>query len=267
VKLHIVSDLHLEHDPDWRLPATEADVLILAGDIAPGLRGMGAFYKYGKPVLYVPGNHEYYGENLPGLAAAMRLYAKPAGISVLDNDEVVIDGVRFLGTTLWTDFELYGEPRRDQAFAYADKHLNDYITIRNGSGGWFTARQSAELHARAATWLAGKLDEPFPGTTVVITHHAPHPNSAHKRYNGHLLNGAFVSDLTRLMGKAALWIHGHTHDSFDYAVAGTRVIANPKGYVNENKEFRPDLVIEVPAASVAAAGRAQLASRDVPSPR
>jgi len=118
--------------------------------------------------------------------------------------------------------------------------------IRNGSGGWFTARQSAELHARAATWLAGKLDEPFPGTTVVITHHAPHPNSAHKRYNGHLLNGAFVSDLTRLMGKAALWIHGHTHDSFDYAVAGTRVIANPKGYVNENKAFDPSLVVTVP---------------------
>jgi len=247
VKLHVVSDLHLEHDPDWRLPPTDADVLVLAGDIAPGLRGMGAFFKFGKPVLYVPGNHEYYGENMSGLVAAMRLYSKPAGITVLDNEEVVVDGVRFLGATLWTDFELYGKNRRDQAIAYADTHLNDYITIRNGSGGWLTARQSAELHVRAVTWLASRLDEPFAGTTVVITHHAPHPNSAHERHRDNLLNGAFVSDLTRLMGKASLWIHGHTHDSFDYSVAGTRVLANPKGYGGENTSFRPDLVIEVPA--------------------
>lgn len=247
MKLHVVSDLHLEHDPDWRLPATEADVLVLAGDIAPGLRGLGAFFKHGKPVLYVPGNHEYYGENLPGLAAAMRLYAKPAGITLLEQDEVQIDGVRFLGATLWTDFALFGEARRDQAIAYADKHLNDYITIRNGHGGWLTARQSAELHATAVAWLAQKLEQPFAGSTVVITHHGPHPGSAHRRADGHLLNGAFVSDLTRLMGRAQLWIHGHVHHSFDYTVQDTRIVANPKGYGKENKSFVPDYVVEVPS--------------------
>lgn len=245
MKLHVVSDLHLEHDPNWRLPATDSDVLVLAGDIAPGLRGLGAFFKYGKPVLYIPGNHEYYGENLPGLGAAMRLYSKAAGITVLDRDEAVIGGVRFLGATLWTDFALFGAARRDQAIAYADKHLNDYITIRNGSGGWLTARQSADLHAAAAAWLEERLARPFSGPTVVITHHGPHPNSVHKRHDGHLMNGAFVSDLTRMMGRAALWIHGHVHNSFDYVVGGTRVIANPKGYGDENKAFVPALVIEV----------------------
>jgi predicted phosphodiesterase len=250
VKLHIVSDLHLEHDPDWRLPATDADILILAGDTGPGLRGLGAFFKYGKPVLYVPGNHEYYGENLPGLAAAMRLYAKPAGITILDGDEAVIDDVRFLGTTLWTDFCVLGAAKQSQAIAYADKHLNDYIAIRNGDGGWLTAQQSSVLHVRALNWLERKLAQPFAGTTVVVTHHAPHPNSIHERFAGHLLNGAFVSDLTRLMGKAPLWIHGHTHNCFDYTVQGTRVIANPKGYGDENKAFRPDLVVEVTGGEI-----------------
>ncbi len=249
MKLHVVSDLHLEHDPDWRLPATDADVLVLAGDIAPGLRGLGAFFKYGKPVLYVPGNHEYYGENLPGLGAAMRLYAKAAGITVLDRDEAVIGGVRFLGATLWTDFTLFGEGRRDQAIAYADKHLNDYITIRNGNGGWLTARQSAELHALSAAWLDERLAQPFRGPTVVITHHGPHPRSVHKRHDGHMMNGAFVSDLTRLMGRAGLWIHGHVHHSFDYSVGGTRIVANPKGYGGENKEFVPNLVLDLAEAA------------------
>lgn len=246
MKLHVVSDLHLEHDPNWRLPQTDADVLVLAGDIAPGLRGMGAFFKLGKPVLYVPGNHEYYGENVPGLLAAMRLYAKPSGITIVDNEEVVIDGVRFLGSTLWTDFALYGADKRDQSIAYADKHLNDYITIRNGQGGWLTARQTMDMHAKAVAWLGRKLAEPFDGTTVVITHHAPHPNSVHARFSGHLLNSAFVSNLTPLMGKAPLWIHGHTHNCFDYAVAGTRVVANPKGYGDENKAFDSAFVVTVP---------------------
>ena len=247
MKLHIVSDLHLEHDPDWRLPPTNADVIILAGDIAPGLRGMGAFFKSGKPVLYVPGNHEYYGETLAGLGTAMRLYARPAGITLLDNDEVVLGGVRFLGTTLWTDFLLFGAEMRDAAIAHADQNLNDFITIHNGNRGWLTARQSAELHATAVAWLERKLLEPFDGPTVVITHHAPHANSIHPRLSGRLLNGAFVSDLTRLMGKSSLWIHGHTHNCFDYSVEGTRVIANPKGYVDENSAFDPTLVIAIPA--------------------
>lgn len=247
MKLHIVSDLHFEHDPHWRLPATDADLLVLAGDIAPGLRGIGAFFKYGKPVLYVPGNHEFYGENMPGLLAALRLYAKPAQVTILHQDEIVIGGVRFLGATLWTDFAVQGAERRDQAIAYAEKHLNDYITIRNGKGGWLTARESAEMHGRDRAWLEARLAQPFAGPTVVVTHHAPHPLSIHRRFDGHLMTGAFASDLGQLMGRAALWVHGHTHDSFDYAVAGTRILANPKGYGGENKSFRPDLVIELPA--------------------
>lgn len=207
---------------------------------------MGAFYKAGKPVIYVPGNHEYYGENIPGQLAAMRLYAKPAGVTVLNNEEVVIGGVRFLGATLWTDFNVMGAAKRAEALEYAERHFNDYITIRNGSGGWLSAQETVDLHVKSAAWLERKLAEPFDGTTVVITHHAPHPRSVKPKHNGHLLTCAFASDLSRMMGKAALWIHGHTHHSFDYDVAGTRILANPKGYVDENQDFDPRLVVSVP---------------------
>lgn len=258
MKLQIVSDLHLEFDPGWRLPATDADVLILAGDIHPGLHGMTSFSRVGRPVIYVPGNHEFYGEHLDGLSAAMRLYSNTARIHVLNNNELVLDGVRFLGTTLWTDFRLFGTDRLEEALLAADGQMNDYISIRNGSG-FITPQHTLQLHLSAVEWLEKKLATPFHGPTVVITHHAPHPASQHPKYAGHILNSAFVSDLTRLMGKAELWIHGHIHWSLDYEVNGTRILCNPKGYRDENKNFRPDLVVDVepavPMKAAAAGGR------------
>lgn len=244
MKLHVLSDLHLECDPTWNPPDTDADVMILAGDIHPGLQGMSAFSRQGKPVLYVPGNHEFYGEQMDGLSAAMRLYSGTAKVTVLNNDEIVINGVRFLGTTLWTDFRLFGTAQLEAALLAADGHMNDYISIRNGSG-WLTPQHTLHLHLQAARWLEQKLSEPFAGPTVVITHHAPHPESCHPKYSGHILNAAFVSDLSRMLGKADLWVHGHIHWTLDYEVKGTRIVCNPKGYGNENKRFIPDLVIDV----------------------
>lgn len=260
MKLHIVSDLHLESDPRWRLPATDADVLILAGDIHPGLQGMTAFARQGKPVLYVPGNHEYYGEHMNGLAAAMRLYAGPSKITVLDTDAVEIGGVRFLGTTLWTDFRLFGTAHTEAALLTADGHMNDYISIRNGER-FLTPQQTLKLHLDAASWLEAQLDTPFDGPTVVITHHAPHPRSVHPKYAGHILNAAFVSDLSRMMGKADLWVHGHIHWSLDYEVNGTRIVCNPKGYGKENKNFKADLVIDLPVTKRQSMEKPQRAMR------
>ena len=244
MKLHIVSDLHLEFDPGWALPATDADVLVLAGDIHPGLKSMSAFTKVGKPVLFVPGNHEFYGEQMKGLTAAMRLYAGACHVTLLDCDQTVIRGVRFLGATLWTDFALNGANEVEAALQEADRHMNDYVSIRYGEG-WLTPLETVHAHRAARAWLEARLAEPFDGPTVVITHHAPHPGSIHPRYRGNALNPSFASDLDPLMGKARLWIHGHTHASSDYVVNGTRVICNPKGYRNENPDFQPRLVVEI----------------------
>lgn len=244
MRLHVLSDLHLEADPSFRPPVTRTDVLVLDGDIAPGTDGLAAFADCGIPVIYVPGNHEYYGADLETMQRRIRNYARDVGIHLLDRDEVVLKGVRFLGATLWTDFNLYGERNLAEVFEQSKREVLDFREIRYRDR-LLIPEDTIDFHHDAVRWLARKLAAPFAGPTVVVTHHAPHPGSVHPRWKDNLVNPAFVSDLTPLMGKAALWIHGHTHDSFDYKVGGTRVICNPKGYRNENRSFRPDLTVRV----------------------
>lgn len=139
----------------------------------------------------------------------------------------------------------------------AEARLLDHRAIRS-EGGMFSAADALQLHLEARNWLETKLDQPFDGPTVVVTHHGPHPGSIHPRYAGMLLNAGFVSDLTPLFGKARLWIHGHVHDSFDYVACGTRIVANPRGYALnrhaaqspehihwENHAFNPALTLKI----------------------
>ena len=173
---------------------------------------------------------------------------------MLDNDEVTIDGVRFLGTTLWTDFMLFGEgEKRAQAMQEAQRFMRDFSRIRVGEAAetLFTPAASVALFNINAAWLERRLAEPHAGATVVITHHAPSKTSIHPRFADSLLNACFVSDAERLVDgrRACLWIHGHTHDSFDYFVNGTRILCNPRGYakdgVNENPLFDPNFLVEI----------------------
>jgi len=244
MRLQVVSDLHLEVDPSFRLPSTAADLLLLDGDIAPGTAGLAAFAGSDIPIIYVPGNHEFYGFELEAMRGTLRDYATDAGIHLLDRSQLVLEGVRFLGTTLWTDFRLDGEERLPLAFSQSLRNVLDFrkIHLRDRL---LSPQDTVDFFQAEAGWLQARLEEPFAGPTVVITHHAPHPLSVHARWAGNPCNPAFVSDLTPLMGKAAFWIHGHTHDSFDYRVAGTRVICNPKGYRNENSAFDAALTVEI----------------------
>lgn len=249
MRLNILSDLHLSRGA-LPIPETDAEVVVLAGDIARPKEAIAWASGFAKPVLYVPGNHEFYGGSIEGTLAELRRLCAGTGIRVLDNDEVVLGGVRFLGTTLWTDFRLFGEgEQRAAAMREAQRFMRDFSVIRLG-GAPLTPAASAALFAQHAAWLAGKLAQPHAGPTVVITHHAPSRDSIHPRFADSLLNACFVSDAQELAGadRACLWIHGHTHDSFDYELKGTRVLCNPRGYakdgVNENPAFDPDLVVE-----------------------
>jgi len=259
--------LHLEHShrhPPFELPPAPADVVVLAGDIDNGTRAIDWAENTfpGSRVLYVPGNHEFYETELSEAAAALQERARSSqNVRVLDNEELIVDGVRFLGTTLWTDFALLGEELKETIFKEALKYVLDFRKIRMGNA-FLTPEQTVSLHQQALLFLQARLQRSFSGKTVVITHHAPHPSSVHPRWAGNLCNPAFVSDLSRLMGKSALWLHGHTHDSFDYQVNGTRVLANPMGYrisnwrdphstgrpvlvSVENARFNPALVVEI----------------------
>ena len=262
MKLQLGSDLHLEfaqrERPGTRLvdPAPDAELLVLAGDIHNGVRGIEAFADWPVPVLYVAGNHEFYDQTWEPAREQLRAACFGTAVRLLDQDVVEFDGVRVLGCTLWTDFQLTGEPVA-QAMATVERGLTDYRVIATRSGPLRAAQTLAD-HEASRKWLAAELARPWAGRTVVVTHHAPHPRSIHPRFTGHPMNPGFISDLTPLLHGADLWLHGHTHDSFDYRVAGCRVVANPAGYLLkrrgaaagaafelENARFDSRLVLEL----------------------
>lgn len=253
MKLNILSDLHLGFGAFDR-PENDADVVVLAGDISRPREAVAWALRFEKPVLYVLGNHEFYGSSIDAAADELKQLCAGTHVHVLDNREIVIGRVRFLGTTLWTDFELFGEgEKKAAAMTEARRLIRDFsrITFGESANGIFTPEDSVALFKRHAGWLDERLAVAHDGPTVVVTHHAPSRKSIHPRFVDSLLNACFVSDAERLIGanRAQLWIHGHTHDSFDYLVNGTRIVCNPRGYakagVNENPLFDPDLMIEV----------------------
>ena len=214
MKLNILSDLHLNFCGFDR-PENDADVVILAGDIARPREAVAWARHFDKPVLYVPGNHEFYGGSLDGVAAELERLSAGTCIRVLDNAEIVIGQVRFLGTTLWTDFELFGEGESRAAAMAQGRHLmRDFSRIRltEAADTVFSPDDSAALFERGARWLDARLDTAHEGPTVVITHHAPSRKSIHPRFAHSLLSACFVSDAERLLGGARvqLWVHGHT---------------------------------------------------------
>ena len=250
MKLNVLSDLHLSQG-ELPLPENDADLVILAGDLARPARAVAWASRIPKPVLYVPGNHEFYGGSIEGTVTELKRLCAGTRIRVLDCEEAVLGGVRFLGSTLWTDFMLGGAgAARDAAMREAERFMRDFSVVRIG-GTPFTPEASAGLFAQHAAWLEERLAAPHAGPTVVITHHAPSPRSIHPRFAGSPLNACFVSDAERLIDarRVQLWIHGHTHDSFDYRVGGTRVVCNSRGYardgINENASFDANLLLEI----------------------
>ncbi len=254
MKLLILSDLHLGFQ-GMEQPQVDADVVVLAGDIARPQEAVAWALGFERPVLYVPGNHEFYGSSIEETRQALQRLCAGTQVQLLDDRAVVIQGVRFLGSTLWTDFKLFGEgERRTEAIAQAQRFLRDFSRIRTvaaPAGAVLTPQDTADLFARHSAWLAQQLAQAHDGPTVVITHHAPSLGSIHPRFADSMLNACFVSPAEHLLDarRVALWIHGHTHDSFDYRLNGTRVVCNPRGYakdgVNENAAFNPLLTIEV----------------------
>jgi Icc-related predicted phosphoesterase len=247
MKLHILSDLHTEF-ADFSPPETGADVVILAGDIGAGLGGIewAARQFPDRPVIYVPGNHEFYGHDFTLVDELVK--QSPQNIHVLNNDAIVLNGVRFLGSTLWTDFRLNGASEAWYARQWAKRSMEDFAAIKLG-GRSFTPEVSVGLHDASRAWIASQLAIHFDGPSVVVTHHLPAAMSVAKRYENDPLNPAFASRLDDLIQKyqPVLWIHGHTHEPCDHELFGTRVICNPRGYPREEcgTAFNPGLVFEL----------------------
>lgn len=240
MRIRVLSDLHLEFAP-MPAPPVDCDVVVLAGDIHQGPNGLlWARRSFpATPVIYVPGNHEYYGHDWDALRPALAAQARALGIHLLDGGQCVLDGVRFLGCTLWTDFDLFGTARRDEAMAACRRALFDYRHIHAGAQ-LLHPEQTRQRHQHERDWLAAELLRPALGqwhATVVVTHMLPSERSTAERFKAQLTCAGFASGLDALVQQADVWIHGHTHDSCDYALGACRVVCNPRGYQHANRRF------------------------------
>lgn len=251
-----ISDLHLAKFEGWpagQIP--EADVAVVAGDVTEGLvEAVGWLGQHIRPhmrIVFVPGNHEYWG-TLHGRALEQgRIAAGVVGVDLLDGDAVVIEGVRFVGVTLWTNYSLFGETYREACELQARSDMADHRSIAWAKQPWerFRPHHAAMLHRQAVRDLEQLFRKPHDGPTVVVSHHAPHPNSLAKNDRAQLISAAYASNLSEAIGRWApdLWQHGHTHHAVDYQVGRTRILSNPRGYRSEwaTIGFQPLLVVEV----------------------
>jgi len=259
-KLLLLSDLHKEFDlacsSDQKgafrdIPDTKADLVILAGDIDLGVKGIEwakvQSQRLGLPVVYVMGNHEYYGHGYTRLLDEARELALKGDVHLLERDEVLLEGVRILGCTLWTDFGLRARTWSD-AKACEDR-LNDFRRIQIDSESMMNARYMMALHHQSRQWLAEQLARHPETPTVVVTHYAPHYRSLSTTFLSDPLSAGFVADCADLLAMPNLttWVHGHLHSVSDYEVDGTHVICNPRGYFPDHlvPAFLPGKVVSV----------------------
>jgi Icc-related predicted phosphoesterase len=272
VKIQLMSDLHLEVHPDYRpTPAPEADLLVLAGDVGSyqrgsrlagddfGLERFSPRHGWPTPVLYVPGNHEYDNLDFDDAHERLRAACERLEITWLERESLALGGVRFVGTTLWADFEALVTDvdraagaaqvakKREKSFRAANFYLQKTGTTRGGQP-WL-AQGWREQGLACIDWLRRALAVPFDGPTVAVTHFAPTLHSADPRYGLVPGTAAFCNSLDELLPAVDLWIHGHLHRQQDQLVHGCRIVANTLGYAakGEQEGFREQFMLAVPA--------------------
>lgn len=279
MKIQLLSDLHLEAEPDFKpTPAPGTDLLVLAGDIGSyqngsqlsdhdfGLARFSPRHGWPTPVLFVPGNHEYDRQDFDLAHERLRETCARLGIRLLEREVVTAaellgpsaPPVRFIGTTLWSDFDALNPAAqsaggtltqalqaRDKAFRAANFYLRKTETVRSGQA--MLAEQIREQALVCQAWLRDALAQRFDGQTVVITHFAPSLQSADPRYGLAPGTAGFCNALDDLLPHAQLWLHGHLHCPSDYTRHGCRVVANPLGYARKGEQalFNPTLCLDL----------------------
>ena len=281
MNIQLLSDLHLESNPDFKAqPVPGADVLVLAGDIGSYQQGSlltergvpdfglarfsplpvaqgGAGWP--TPVLFLPGNHEYDGLDFDATHARLRETCERLGMVWLEQETVVLQGVRFVGSTLWTDFDALSAAQaqageitlseqlkaREKAFRAANYYLSKNHSFRNGQP--LLAADVREQGLKSQAWLRQALAQPFDGPTVAVTHFAPSLLSADPRYGLAPGTAGFCNALDDLLPLADVWLHGHLHCAIHYVSRGCRVVANPLGYARKGEQegFLPELLIPI----------------------
>lgn len=270
MRVHVFSDLHLEFGPiEFSLAVRSgalADLVLLAGDIHTKRRAPAwAASTFAQPVAMIGGNHEAYGDSLYANIAASRKEAEQASanrehaVRFLERETWALTGadgtpVRIIAATWWTDFEAFGRDTRHRAMAQAHRVMTDFHVIRIRDDASRAPQQLEpedllRIHGASTGYIEDELAHAFDGITIVMTHHAPSLRSVAPQFRDDLLTAAYASARDDLIERyqPALWVHGHTHVSFDYRIGGTRVVCNPRGYAPDdlNPSFDPEFVVDV----------------------
>lgn len=248
MKIRLLSDVHREFG-DLNVPAMEQDqnsTLVLAGDIDIGLCAidwildLAARFKH---VVYVMGNHEAYRQDLSILQARWATVPLPENVHVLQNRSIVLDGVKFVGTPLWSDFD--NESYR--VMQACKKGVSDFTGLVKYQNQRFTVWDHVRLFKQSKQFLQEELMAEKTQPVVVVTHWLPSWSLVDPKYVGSVLNGFYASNLDSLIPYADVWLHGHTHESIDRYLGDTRIVCNPRGYdgVELNPNFDPFKIIEI----------------------
>lgn len=253
MKLGIISDIHQDTQFNHydHTPIEGVDVMIVAGDLqqGSGIESLVPYIQAGQRVIYVAGNHEFYDHEMTTLEKRIREHAAMAGVDFLNNDAVIIDGVRFIGGTMWTDFKLYGEAEEFFVRNACQRGMNDYYCIKrrrhniethNGIEDTITTFRAAdayELHQKTRSYIANVIRNDHTGPTVVVTHHSPSMMSVPIEFKADRVSGGYASHMDDfvMQYQPNLWVHGHTHTNLDYNIGDTRVVCNPRGYHFEHR--------------------------------
>lgn len=254
MRVWVISDLHVEFGVPFAQQAfLEADVLVCAGDlltkgVGPSIEWLGNNIDPSLPIIFVAGNHEFYGGAVhEGLIDARELARRYPNIRFLENDAVDIEDVRFIGGTLWTDFRILGDPHL--AMTAAQSGMNDYRKIKFAKIPYrkFRPIHAYRKHMETRAFIASELGKARGRKTVVVTHHAPSIRSIPINFQDDPLAACYASDLESLIVECRpdLWVHGHVHHRNDYIIEGCRVISNPRGYPGEGTTFDPAFTVEI----------------------
>lgn len=256
MKIRVFSDLHLDKT-GWEVPQVPADLTVIPGDLFDdGMRSMewcaDWAQRSGAGVVFVPGNHEFWDSVYSRRLLQMSRFARRHGIHLLHNRSVVIDGVRFAGGPLWSDFNAGGAGIRPMAMHAAYDRLPDFQYILCGGEdpdrNRFTPERAVKANERAVRALNTALVDAYDEPVVVVTHHAPSLHSVSDRFKAELVHVAYANDFDDYVETsfAKVWMHGHIHSSVSRRFGDTQLICNPRGSGNFiNPDFDPELVIEV----------------------
>jgi predicted phosphodiesterase len=241
MRIKILSDLHLEIQRDQgkhfisALSTNNCDVLVIAGDLHVGFESIkkslqlfSSHFKNQK-IVYVAGNHEYYNRDKISELDQELQEIQIENVSILNNSIAQIDGVNFLGSTLWFPFH---HDNGSKSWS-----LNDFFSIRDFEEDVYKKNEQC----------INFLKQNIKSDSIVVTHHLPSQQCVAPFYKNSPLNCFFVCEVDELIKKAKVWIHGHTHSSINIKIGDASVICNPFGYLGHdlNPKFNPDCIIEV----------------------